>query len=155
MDEQVYMLLARLLSFLSAFLLVLGLKFYVSGKTKRGGGYSDPRLPFTFREFYNEIKILKDTLGSGMKQLFRSKSEAIARDLKLAALPLDSTDVFGAQLLWAILFAVCGIVFMLLLEMEVSYVVTAIFIAGFTGWLIPIVQIQNLAQERPSLRFEY
>ena len=150
MDEQVYMLLARLLSFLSAFLLVVGLKFYFSGKNRNRGGYSDPRLPFTFREFYGEIKILKDTLGSGMKQLFRSKSEAIAKDLKLAALPLDPADVFGAQLLWAILLAACGIVFMLLLEMDLSYIVTAIFIAGFIGWLIPIVQIQNLAQERQT-----
>lgn len=150
MDEQVYMLLARLLSFLSAFMLVIGLKFYFSGKRNHGGGYSDPRLPFTFREFYSEIKILKDTFGSGMKKLFRSKSEAIAKDLKLAALPLDSADVFGAQLLWAVFFAACGIVFMLLLEMDVSYVVTAILVAGFTGWLIPIVQIQNLAQERQN-----
>jgi len=149
MDEATYTVLARLLSFLSAFLLVMGLKFFRSAKG-REGGWNEPRLPFTFRGFYNEIKLLKDTFGSGMKQLFPGKSDSIGHDIKLAALPLDSGDVFGAQMLWAALLAVSGAVFMLLLEMDSTYVLTAVFVAGFTGYLIPIVQIQNLAEDRQN-----
>ena len=148
MDEATYKILARVLSFISVFLLVLGIRFLRS--QKRDSGWSDPRLPFTFRGFCNEIRILKDTFGPSMKEWFHDKSETIGRDIKVAALPLDSGDVFGAQLLWCGLFAVCGVVLMLLLEMEPAYVLTAFFVAGFTGWLIPIVQIQNLAEERQN-----
>ena len=147
MDEQVYTLLARILSFLSAFLLVTGIKFFFSAG-RNFGGLTDPRLPFTFRGFANEIKILRDTLGGTFKTAFPEKSAKIARDIKLAALSLDAGDVFGAQLLWCILVGVCGVVFMLLLEMDLSYVVLALFIGGFIGWLIPMVQLQNLAEER-------
>lgn len=147
MDEQMYILLARLLSFLSAFLLVLGTKFFVSAKN-RTGICGDPRVPFTFRGFANEIKVLKDTLGSGMAKLFAAKSRAIETDIGHAALPLTSGDVFAAQLLWALLLGICGVVFMLLLEMDVAYILAAFTVGGFTGWLIPIVQIQNLAAAR-------
>ena len=149
MDEATYTVLARLLSFLSAFLLVMGIKFFGAAK-KRDGGWNEPRLPFTFRGFYNEIKLLKDTFGPGMKQAFPGKSETVGRDIKLAALPLDVGDVFGAQILWAGLIAVSGVVFMMLLEMPPEYIIAAVFIAGFTGWLIPIVQIQNLAEARQT-----
>ncbi len=149
MDTAVYLLMARLLSFLSVFLLVIGLKFFLAHKDKNNG-YADSRIPFIFRGFFHEIKILKDTLGSGMKRLFPNKSEAIEKDLKSAALPLDSGDVFGAGLLWGILCGFGGIIFMLLLDMDLSYLITAFFIAGFIGWLIPIVQIQNLAEARQN-----
>ena len=149
MDEATYTVLARLLSFLAAFLLVMGIRFFRSAQG-RTQGWNEPRLPFTFRGFCNEIKLLKDTFGSGMKQLFAGKSGAIEHDIKLAALPLDSGDVFGAQMLWAALLAVSGAVFMLLLEMDSTYVLSAVFVAGFTGYLIPIVQIQNLAEERQN-----
>ena len=148
MDEATYKVLARVLSFVSVFLLVLGIRFLRS--QKRNAGWTDPRLPFTFRGFYGEIKILRDTFSSSMKQWFPGKSETIARDIKLAALPLEPGDVFGAQLLWGGMLAVCGVVMMMLLEMEPSYVLTAFFVAGFTGWLIPIVQIQNIAEERQN-----
>ena len=149
MDEQIYTLLARLLSFLSAFLLVMGGKFlFTAGKEP--GGLTDARLPFTFRGFANEIRILRDTFGSGFKTMFPEKSAKIARDIKLAALSVDVGDIFGAQLLWCILAGVCGVVFMLLLEMDFSYIVTALFIGGFIGWLIPMVQLQNLAEERQT-----
>lgn len=149
MDEAFYTLMARLLSFLSVFLLTLGLKFFFTAR-RRTGVAADPRLPFTFRGFLNEIKILKDTLGSELKAAFPQKSEAIAKDLKLAALPLEPGDVFAAQCLWAILLSIVGIVFMLLLEMDAVWIASAFFIAGFTGWLIPMVQIQNLAEARQT-----
>ena len=37
---------------------------------------------------------------------------------------------------------------MLLLEMDFTFIAAAILIAGFIGWLIPVVQIQNLAEKR-------
>lgn len=147
MDEPIYLLSARLLSFLAGFLLVLGIKFFLTNR-KKDGPWSDPRLPFTFRGFPNEIRLLKEAVGTGLRQRFPAKSANIERDLKLAALPMDAGDVFGAQLLWSLVLGVCGIVFMLLLNMDGSYVVTAFLIAGFIGWLIPIVQIQKLAEER-------
>lgn len=148
MDEATYKVLARVLSFISVFLLVMGIRFLRS--QKRDSGWNDPRLPFTFRGFANEIRILKDTCEPAMKEWFHGKSETIAQDIKRAALPLDPGDVFGAQLLWSVMLAVCGVVMMLLLEMEVGYTLTALFVAGFTGWLIPIVQIQNIAEERQT-----
>jgi len=149
MDEQVYTLLARLLSFMSAFLLVIGVKFFfTAGKGK--SGLFDARLPFTFRGFANEIKIIRDTFGGRFKAAFPKKSAKIARDIKLAALPLDAGDVFAAQLLWSLLVGVCGAVFMLLIEMDFSYLVMALLIGGLIGWLIPVVQIQNLAEERQT-----
>lgn len=150
MNEQIYLLLARLLSFLSAFLLVLGLKFFLTGRKKDDGPYSEPRLPFTFRGFAGEIRFLRELTGTELKTLFPGKSASYARDLKLAALSLDPADVFAAQTLWALLTGVCGVVFMLLLEMEPSYIFTALVIAGFTGWLIPAVQLQNLAETRQT-----
>ena len=147
MDEQVYTLLARILSFLSAFLLVTGVKFFFTAG-QGATGLTDARLPFTFRGFANEIKILRDTLGSSFRTAFPEKSAKIARDIKLAALSLDAGDVFGAQLLWAVIVGVFGVVFMLLLEMDFSYLVMALLIGGLTGWLIPVVQLQNLAEER-------
>lgn len=149
MDENVYTLLARILSFLSAFLLVLGIKFFFSAR-KTDNPCSDPRLPFTFRGFANEIRILRDICGSGLKTLFPGKSETVAQDLKRAALPLDPGDVFAAQVLWASLTGICGVVFMLLLEMELSFILAALIVAGFTGWLIPMVQIQNMAETRQT-----
>ena len=149
MDEQVYTLLARVLSFMSAFLLVTGAKFFfTAGKGK--SGLSDARLPFTFRGFANEIRILRDTFGGRLKAAFPKKSAKIARDIKLAALPLDAADVFGAQLLWSLLAGACGAVFMLLIEMDFSYLVVALLIGGLIGWLIPVVQIQNLAEARQT-----
>ena len=149
MDEQVYAMLARLLSFLAAFLLVLGGKFFLTAK-KRTDAWAKAPLPFTFKGFFSEIKVLKDTFGSEMKELFRSKSDAVATDIKLAALPLDPGDVFGCQLLWAILLGVCCLCIMMLLEIEAGYVAGAVVIFCFIGWLIPMVQIQNLAQERQN-----
>lgn len=147
MDELIYLLSARLLSFFSGFLLVLGIKFFVMNRQK-----SDPwhgsNLPFTFREFANEIRLFKDTVGIILRQRFPVKSAAIERDIKLAALPLDAADVFGAQLLWGCILGICGIVFMALLDMAGRYVAVTFLIAAFTGWLIPIVQIQKLSQER-------
>ena len=149
MDEQIYTLLARLLSFMSAFLLVIGVKFFfTAGKGK--SGLFDARLPFTFRGFANEIKILRDTFGGSLKAAFPKKSAKIARDIKLAALPLDAGDVFGAQVLWSLLVGACGAVFMLLIEMDIFYLVAALLIGGLIGWLIPVVQIQNLAEERQT-----
>ena len=149
MDEQVYTLLARILSFLSAFLLVTGVKF-LFGARKEPTGLTDARLPFTFRGFANEIRILRDTLGVALKTAFPEKSAKIARDIKLAALSIDAGDVFGAQLLWGFVTGVFGVVFMLLLEMDFSYIVMALAIGGLTGWLIPVVQIQNLAEARQT-----
>ena len=149
MDEQVYTLLARVLSFLSAFLLVTGVKFiFTAGKS--AGGLADVRLPFTFRGFANEIGILRDTFGGALKAAFPEKSAKIAHDIKLAALSLDPGDVFAAQLLWGILSGVCGTVLMLLIEMDFSYLVMALFLGGFIGWLIPVVQLQNLAEVRQT-----
>ena len=149
MDEQVYTLLARILSFLSAFLLVTGVKFLFGAK-KEPSGLTDARLPFTFRGFANEIKILRDTFGGAFKAAFPEKSAKIARDIKLAALSIDAGDVFGAQLLWGLVIGVFGVVFMLLLEMDLSYIAMALLIGALTGWLIPVVQIQNLAEERQT-----
>lgn len=149
MDEQINTLLARGLSFLSAFLLVMGIKFFFSAG-KNTGGAADPRLPFTFRGFVNEIRILRGTLGQRLSTSFPEKSAKIARDIKLAALTLDSGDVFAAQVLWCVIIGVLGAVFVLLLEMEPSYLFTALIIGGFIGWLIPVVQIQNLAEERQT-----
>ncbi len=149
MDEQIYTLLARILSFLSAFLLVTGIKFFLTAG-KGAPGLTDARLPFTFRGFANEIRILRDTFGSAFRTAFPEKSAKIARDIKLAALSLDAGDVFAAQLLWGVISGVFGVVFMLLLEMDFSYLVAALFIGGLIGWLIPVVQIQNLAEERQT-----
>ena len=149
MDEQIYAMLARLLSFLAAFLLVLGGRFFFAAK-KLSNPWSKVPLPFTFKGFYSEIKVLKDTFGGEMKELFRAKSEAIATDLKLAALPLDPGDVFGCQLLWTVLLGVCCLCMMMLLELEMGYVIGAVVIFCFIGWLVPMVQIQNLAQERQN-----
>ena len=149
MGEQAYTILARLLSFLSAFLLVLGIRFFLTAK-KDPAGFSDPRLPFTFRGFFNEIRILRDTIGNRMRLWFPEKCAEIARNLKLAALPLEPGDVFAAQTLWSAMLAVCGVVFMMLLEMEAGYVLTALVMGGFIGWLIPVVQLQNLAEARQT-----
>ncbi|MBQ9502626.1 MAG: type II secretion system F family protein [Lentisphaeria bacterium] len=147
MDEQIYSLLARLFSFLSVFILVLGVKFMISAK-KSDGVFSDPRLPFTFRGLGGEIRFLRALLGSGVRTLFPQKTRAVARDIQLAALSLAPDDVFAAQLLWGILFATAGTMFMILLEMELSYIAAGLVIAGLTGALLPAVQIQNLAQAR-------
>ena len=149
MDEQIYILLARILSFLSAFMLVTGAKFFFTAG-KGAAGLTDARLPFTFRGFANEIRILRDTFGGAFKTAFPEKSAKIARDIKLAALSLDAGDVFASQLLWGVITGVFGVVFMLLLEMDFSYLVAALFIGGLIGWLIPVVQIQNLAEERQT-----
>lgn len=146
MEESAYVMMARLFSFLSVFLLIQGLRFFFSGSRKPDMARAG--VPFIFRGFSREIGILKETFGSGMKQLFRNKSEEIGKNIRLAALPLEVGDVFGAQLLWGILLGICGIVFMLLLEMDASYVIAALLIGGFIGWLIPVVQIQNLAEAR-------
>ena len=147
MDESIYTFLARILSFLSAFLLVTGVKFFLTAR-KKPGGLTDARLPFTFRGFAGEIGVLRDTLGSRLGAAFPEKSAGIARDLKLAALPIGVGDVFGAQLLWSSIVAVVGAIFMLILEMDVSYLITACLVGGLIGWLIPVVQIQNLAEAR-------
>ena len=149
MDEPTYTILARVLSFLSAFLLVLGIKFFFSAK-KGNSPWEKAPLPFTFKGFYNEIKVLRDTFGSELKSLFKAKSEAIAHDIKLAALPLEPGEVFSCQLLWAVLLGTGGVVMMLLLELDPGYVLAAFFAFGFTGWLIPVVQIQNLAEARQN-----
>ena len=109
MDDAIYTVLARVLSFLSAFLLLLGGKFFLTARKPDKTASGDARIPFTFRGFPNEIKILKDTFGSRMKQFFPGRLEAYARDLKLAALPLAPDDIFAAQLLWAGLLAICGL----------------------------------------------
>ena len=151
MDEQIAnILLARVLSFLSPFLLVMGIKFFFSSRREDGGGTADARLPFTFRGFVNEIKILRDTVGQRMSLAFPQKSAQISRDIKLAALSLDAGSVFAAQVLWCIIIGICGAVFTLLLEMENSYLIVALLIGGFIGWLIPVVQVQNLAEERQT-----
>ena len=150
MDEQAYTMLARLLSFLSAFLLVLGMKFLFTAKKTPQGGFADAALPFTFRGFFNEIGLFRELVGNRMRLLFPAKCEEIARNLKLAALRLDPGDVFGAQTLWAVIVAVFGVVFMLLLEMDAGYIFVALLIGGLIGWLIPIVQIQNLAEARQN-----
>ena len=85
MDEPIYLLSARLLSFLAGFLFVLGIKFFLANR-KKSGPWSDPRLPFTFRGFPNEIKLFKDTAGTWLRQRFPAKNAKIERDLKLAAL---------------------------------------------------------------------
>lgn len=149
MDEQIYAMLARVLSFLAVFLLILGGKFFFTAK-KREDRRKDPALPFTFSGFPNEIKILKDTFGPGMKDLFSEKSKTVAGDIKRAALPLDPADVFACQLLWAVLLGVCGAVVLLLLETDPPYMIGGVLIFGFTGWLIPAVQIQNLAEARQN-----
>lgn len=146
MEESAYVMMARLFSFLSVFLLIQGIKFFFTASRKQG--LSSSEIPFTFRGFANEIKILKDTFGSGMKNLFPNKDEEIRKNIRLSALPLDSGDVFSAQLLWGVLLGICGIVFMLLLEMDAAYVIAALLIGGFIGWLIPMVQLQNLAEAR-------
>ena len=146
MEESAYVMMARLFSFLSVFLLIQGIKFFFSASRKQG--LSSSEIPFTFRGFANEIKILKDTFGSGMKNLFPNKDEEIKKNIRLSALPLDSGDVFGAQILWGVLLGICGVVFMLLLEMDAAYVIAALLIGGFIGWLIPMVQLQNLAEAR-------
>ena len=149
MDQLAYTMLARGLSFLAVFLLVLGVKFFFSAK-KQDTPWANAPLPFTFKGFFGEIKVLKDTFGSEMKELFRSKSDAIADDIKRAALPLDPGDVFACQLLWAILLAVCGISVALLIEVDFGYVLAGLFIFAFIGWLIPVVQVQNLAEARQN-----
>ena len=83
-----------------------------------------------------------------MTTLFPGKSQEIAKDIKLAALPLETADVFAAQLLWGLLAATGGIIFMLLLEMDLAYLAAAFVITVFIGWLIPMVQVQNLAEKR-------
>ena len=72
MDEPIYLFSARLLSFLAGFLLVLGIKFFLTNR-KKNGPWSDSRLPFTFRGFPNEIKLFKDTIGTGLRQRFPAK----------------------------------------------------------------------------------
>ena len=147
MEESVYSILARLFSFLSAFALVTGVRFLWLNRGKKDG-FAGKDLPFIFRGFYHEIKLLKDTVGNGMISLLPGKSKEIAKDIKLAALPLETADVFAAQLLWGLLAATGGIIFMLLLEMDFSYIAAAFLMAGFIGWLIPVVQVQNLAEKR-------
>ena len=147
MEESVYGLLARLLSFLAAFVFVTGLRFLWLNRGKKDG-YEGTELPFVFRGFYHEIKVLRDTLGNGMVSLFQEKSKAIERDIKLAALPLEVAEVFAAQLLWGLLLAVGGTLIMILMEMDFTFIAAAFVIAGFIGWLIPVVQVQNLAEKR-------
>ncbi len=147
MEESIYSMLARIFSFLSAFIFIMGLRFFWLNRGKKDE-FAETDLPFVFRGFYHEIKFLKETAGKGMASLFREKSQAIAKDIKLAALPLDPADVFSAQLLWGVLFATGGIIFMLLLGMDFSYIAAAVLIMGFIGWLIPVVQVQNLAEKR-------
>ena len=149
MDQLAYAMLARGLSFLAVFLLVLGVKFLL-GARKLNTPWANADLPFTFKGFFGEIKVLKDTFGAGMRELFRGKSAAVANDIKLAALPLEPGDVFACQLLWAILLGVCGISVLLLIEVEFGYVLAGLFAFAFIGWLIPVVQVQNLAEARQN-----
>ena len=147
MEESVYSILARIFSFLSAFIFMMGLRFFWLNRGKKDE-FAETGLPFVFRGFYHEIKLLKEAAGKGMASLFQEKSKAIAKDIKLAAMPLDPAEVFSAQLLWGLLFAAGGIIFMMVLGMDFSYIAAAILIMGFIGWLIPVVQIQNMAETR-------
>ncbi|MBO4631982.1 MAG: type II secretion system F family protein [Lentisphaeria bacterium] len=147
MEESVYSILARLLSFLSVFILVTGMRFFWLNREKKDG-FAGTDLPFIFRGFYHEIQFLKEIAGKRMVFLFPEKSKTIDRDIKLAALPLEPASVFAAQLLWGLLFATGGIFFMILLEMDFPYLAAAFLMGGFIGWLIPVVQVQNLAEKR-------
>ncbi len=139
---------AKVLSFSSVFLLVMGIKFYLANKNKTSG-YPEG-VPFIYKGFYHEIKLFKENAGSFLLRTFPRKSEAIRRDLRLAALSLDVSDVYGAQTFWG---CACGLlagVLMLVLSMPVEYLLAALLMGAFIGWLIPLVKVQNLANARQS-----
>lgn len=143
-----YLLMAKLLSFFSVFYFIFGIKFLIANRNSNLD--VDQNLPFTYRGFIAEIAYFRDLAGRRLVSALPQQTASIKKHLQLSALSLDVPDVYGAQLFWALITGiVCGII-MFILMMPPGYIIFAILLGLFIGWLLPVVQIQKIGELRQN-----
>lgn len=152
MDQTIHIWGIKTLTFISVFMIIVGIRFWISNRKKTG---YPATAPIIYRNFSAEIMFFKNICGDTYLSAFPRKCESIQQYLAKGNLPLEVTDVAGAQIFWATLLAIASGGFIAAANLSLSLFLIGVCIAAFTGWLLPEVAIQNVAEDRKkSLRRE-
>ncbi len=135
----------KILVFTSVFMVIMGARFWFFNRKNKGYPASVPGI---YRNFSSEIGFCKNIFANTFQILFPNKSTAIRQYITMGNIPLDVSDVAGAQLFWAILLCILSGGFIIAANLSVSLLLIGIFIATFIGWFLPEVTIQNAAEDR-------
>ncbi len=137
---------SKLLVFCAVALGVIGVFVLLFGK-RREKEYAD-NLPFCFRILQTETRFLSRTFGSEIINQMPSLESYWNNQILLSGLKLEVGDIFGARILWCLLFAGGAAATALSLTEEAGYLLAAGLGGGFLGFYYPSVAIQKAADER-------
>lgn len=145
MDQSVHIWGIKFLIFLSVFMLITGTRFWFLNRKKAG---YPAKVPALYRNFSSEINFFKNIFGDTYLSVFPGKSDSIQQYLTKGNLPLEVSDVAGAQTFWALLLGITSGGFIIAANLSFTLFLIGVSIATFVGWLLPEVAIQNVAEDR-------
>ena len=152
MDQTIHVFGIKILTFISVFMIITDVRFWILNRKKAG---YPAIVPMIYRNFSSEIMFFKNICGDTYLSAFPGKSDSIQQYLTKGNLPLKVTDVAGAQIFWALLLSITSGGFIIAANLSLSLFLIGVGIAIFVGWLLPEVAIQNVAEDRKkSLRRE-
>ena len=136
----------KLLVFCAVALGVIGV-FVLFFGGRREKEYAD-NLPFCFRILQTETRFLSRTFGSEIINQMPSLERYWSNQIMLSGLKLEVGDIFGARILWCLIFGVGAAATTLSLTEEAGYLLAAGLGGAFLGFYYPSVAIQKTADER-------
>lgn len=139
-------ILIQLLAFMSAFLLVLGIRAVVGGGGARVS--EEQGKPAFYQFFATEVEAFSRVLEPSVSRVFASQTAQLRSDLVSGALPLEIRDVRGMQGFAAASLALLGAVGVFLATLNVVYTLGAFAGGALLGWVYPVVAVARIARQR-------
>lgn len=139
-------ILIQLLAFMSAFLLVLGVRAALAGGGVRETEEQGKPAPYRF--FATEVAAFARVLEPGVSTAFAAQTAQLRNDLVSGALPLEIREVRGMQGFAAASLALLGGVGVFLVTLNPLYTLGAFVCAALLGWIYPVIVVARTAQQR-------
>ncbi|MDT8389381.1 MAG: type II secretion system F family protein [Lentisphaeria bacterium] len=141
----VNIILIQLLTFMSVFLLVTGIKTIMTGKSAPVG---TTKKPFLFDFFASEVSACAKLAEPTVSTLFPQKTRQLKLDILAAALPLKVEEVHGMQVFASVCLGFGAAVTFFLITLH-GGVTAGVFLGGlFLGWVSPAIFVSRAARAR-------
>lgn len=109
------------------------------------------RLPMVFRLAHPVSRVLCGLgVGSLMCAMFPHKKEAYAKQLMIGNINCEPEMIFAAQIFYSLLLALFGAVWFLLLPLDPNWVILALLVGCFIGWITPSTALESIADKRQN-----
>jgi tight adherence protein C len=143
-------LLLYVIVFLVVFIPYLFLSFFINKPEKRSIDFKLCNIPSLYRMTWGLIGYFTESLGAFAEDLQPVRKKKFQDALIVANIKMDTTYIFAAEVLFAMICGLAGVFFSMTFTMNGFALLFSAFVFGFIGFVMPSTTILSAADKRQS-----